>query len=100
MGRSALIALKNPSAPARIRVKIYVPPNAPARRVTLTLDGREVAARDLPGPGAYDIDSPQPVRGERESAMLQIDVDRTFTAPGDRRDLGVVLIGAGFVPAP
>jgi hypothetical protein len=28
--------------------------------------------------------------------MLQIDVDRTFTAPGDQRQLGVVLMSAGF----
>jgi hypothetical protein len=27
---------------------------------------------------------------------VEIRVDRTFTAPGDRRALGMVLIGVGF----
>ena len=30
------------------------------------------------------------------TAMIGIAVDRTFNAPGDNRDLGVVLIGVGF----
>jgi hypothetical protein len=28
---------------------------------------------------------------------VQVEVDRTFSAPGDKRELGVVLIGVGFV---
>jgi hypothetical protein len=97
MARTALVALKNPPAAARLEVKFYLPPNALARRVSLMLDGRELASRTFSGPGAYVLDTPQPVRGEGQSAMLQIDVDRTFTAPGDQRDLGMVLMSAGFV---
>ena len=28
---------------------------------------------------------------------MEVRVDQTFTAPGDQRDLGMVLIGVGFV---
>ena len=31
-------------------------------------------------------------------SSLEIRVDATFRAPGDQRDLGVVLLAAGFVP--
>jgi hypothetical protein len=29
--------------------------------------------------------------------MVEVRVDQTFRAPGDQRDLGVVLLGIGFV---
>jgi hypothetical protein len=91
MSRSGVIALKSPAAAAPLRVVFRIPDNAPARKVTLILDGREVASHTYAAPGAYELESP-PVRG----STLKIDVDRTFTAPPDTRDLGIVLIGAGF----
>ena len=60
--------------------------------MTLLLDGREVASHTYPGPGAYTLTSDEPLEG----ATVEIRVDRTFTAPGDRRALGMVLIGVGF----
>jgi 4-amino-4-deoxy-L-arabinose transferase-like glycosyltransferase len=92
---SAAIALKNPTEPMPLRAEFYIPPNAPARRVTLLLDGKEVATRSYPSPGSWSLES-KPVRGESEFAMAEIAVDKTFRAPGDERDLGVVVIGVGF----
>lgn len=92
---SAAIALKNPTEPMPLRAEFYIPPNAPARRVSLLLDGKEVATRTYPGPGSWSLES-KPVKGESEFAMAEIAVDKTFQAPGDTRDLGVVLIGVGF----
>jgi len=92
---SAAIALKNPAQPMPLRAEFYIPPNAPARRITLLLDGKEIAPRTYPGPGSWSLES-KPVRGESDSAMAEIIVDKTFRAPGDTRDLGVVLIGVGF----
>ena len=92
MGASAMVVLKAPAAPKRVRAEIYVPPNALARRVTLLLDGREVASQALPGAGAYTIES----SGAYTGSTVEVRVDRTFRAPGDQRDLGVVLLGVGF----
>lgn len=96
MSGSGVVVLKNPAAPKKLRVVFYIPPNAPARKVSLLLDGRSVAARTYQAPGPYTLDSVEEVRGTGESATVEIRVDRTFTAPGDRRELGVVLIGVGF----
>jgi hypothetical protein len=63
--------------------------------VTLLLDGKEIASKTYPGPGSWTLES-KPVRGENDFAMAEIAVDKTFQAPGDTRDWGVVLMGVGF----
>jgi hypothetical protein len=92
MSQAGVVVLKSPSVPRKLRAEFYIPPNAPARRVTLLLDGREVASHTYPGPGPYTLTSAEPLQG----ATVEIRVDRAFTAPGDRRVLGMVLIGVGF----
>jgi hypothetical protein len=51
-----------------------------------------VAARAFDGPGEYTLISSGPVQG----TMVEVVVDRTFRAPGDARDLGIVLEAVGF----
>jgi hypothetical protein len=92
MSQAGVVVLKSPAVPRKLRAEFYIPPNARARQVTLLLDGREVAAHDYPGPGAYTLVSAEPLQG----TTVEIRVDRTFTAPGDRRPLGMVLIAVGF----
>ncbi|MEO8594553.1 MAG: hypothetical protein ABI759_14650 [Candidatus Solibacter sp.] len=93
MSKSAIVLLKTPAAPKKLRAEFYIPPNAKARQVTLVLDGREVASRAFTGPGPYTITTAEPLQG----ATVEIRVDQTFTAPGDQRALGMVLTGVGFV---
>ena len=95
MGRSAVVALKSPASALPLRVMLEIPQNAPARHVALLLDGREVASQTYQGPGAYTLESP-PMRASGATATVEIDVDRTFTAPPDTRELGIVLTAAGF----
>jgi hypothetical protein len=98
MSRRATFLLKNPAAPAPLRVVFAIPGQAPARKVTLRLDGREVAAASYPEPGSYVLATALPVRGAGESAAVEIEIDRTFSAPGDSRELGIVLTAVGFRP--
>jgi len=98
MFQNAVVVLKSPPKPARLRVNFYISDKAPARHISLSLDGREVAAQTYPGPGVYTLETAQPVKATGQSAAVEIAVDRTFSAPGDQRQLGVVLIGVGFVP--
>ena len=93
-GRAAL-ALKSPAEAAPVRVEFTIPGNAPGRKVTVRLDGREIASRTFAGPGTYTLESAA-VRPAGATASLEIEVDRTFRVPGDARDLGMVLTGAGF----
>jgi hypothetical protein len=96
MSAAGVVALKSPSTPMSLAVKFYVPPNAVARRVTLLLDGREVCSAPIAGPGPGELVSPVALQPVDPTAMVEIRVDRTFTAPPDVRPLGIVLIGAGF----
>jgi len=69
---------------------------SPGRRISLLLDGKEVAARTYPSPGAYTLESPDQ-RTLNPTATLTIVVDKTFSVPGDGRELGIVLTEAGFL---
>jgi hypothetical protein len=95
MSQAGVVVLKSPAVPKKLRAEFYLPPNARARQITLLLDGREVASHTYPGPGAYTLVSAEPLQG----TTVEIRVDRTFTAPGDRRALGMILIGVGFTPS-
>src|SRR5205823_3558880 len=53
MSKSAVMVLKNPAAPARLRVEFYISENTPARRLALSLDRREVAAQTYDRPGIH-----------------------------------------------
>jgi hypothetical protein len=92
MSEAGMVVLKSPATPKKLRAEFYIPPNAPARRVTLLLDGREVASHTYPGPGPYTLTSADALQG----STVEVRVDRTFTAPPDQRALGMILIGVGF----
>jgi hypothetical protein len=92
MSQAGIVILKRPAVPKKLRAAFYIPPNAKARQVTLLLDGREVASHTYSVPGAYTLTSAEPLQG----TTVEIRVDRTFTAPDDKRALGMVLTGVGF----
>ena len=95
MSRSAVVALASPPAALPLRATFTIPPQARARRVTLLLDGREVASQTYPAPGTYTLESP-PMRAAGAVATVEIVIDETFFAPGDTRELGIVLTAVGF----
>jgi len=93
-GRAAIL-LKSPTEATPLQVKIFIHQLAPARRISLLLDGEPVAEKTYDAPGAYTLQT-APVQPVKPTTTLTIVVDKTFSAPGDRRELGVVLIAAGF----
>ena len=95
MAGSAVVLLKSPAQPLPIEAVFTIPDRAPARHVELLLDGRVAASETYGGPGAYTLKSP-PQSPAGETATVTLTVDRTFAAPGDRRELGVVVAGMGF----
>lgn len=95
MSRKAVLALKSPARPEPLEVRFFIPPQSPVRRVTVSVDDTVLENREV-GPGAFTIRT-APLKSAGDAALLTIAVDRTFRAPGDARDLGMVLIGAGFV---
>jgi len=94
MGERAAVLLKTPGRFGSVEVVLYIPGTAPARHVQLLVDGQLVAEDTFPGPGTYKLSAPfQPVN---PTATVTVTVDKTFSAPGDRRNLGVVITGVGF----
>lgn len=92
----AVILLKRPPAPAPVEVSLHLPEQAPGRKVALSVEGKTVAKAEFAGPGSYTLASDGPVAVEDDPAQLVITVDRTFSPPGDQRQLGLILSGAGF----
>lgn len=91
MSRRAVILLKEPTSPKPVQVQLYLPDMAPARSVSILLDGTQLQKASLPGPGMHTVTTP-PARG----STLTIELDRTFSVPGDSRELGAIVTGAGF----
>ena len=95
MSASAVVLLKTPAHAMPIEAVFTIPDRAPARHVELLLDGRAIAAQTYSSPGAYTLRSaPQLPAGPTTTVTLA--VDRTFSVPGDHRELGVVVSAIGF----
>jgi hypothetical protein len=93
MSRQAAVLLKSPGKLAALRVEVYIPPQAPARKVSVLVGGQIAAEDTFPGPGTYALAAPLKTA---EDTVVEVQVDRTFQAPGDERQLGVVIRGIGF----
>ena len=87
--------LKTPEKAAPQAADFTIPAPARARRITLVMDGTTVAEQSYLGPGTYEL-ATKPVRPAGSTTEVEIRVDRTFTAPPDTRELGIVLSAVGF----
>jgi Dolichyl-phosphate-mannose-protein mannosyltransferase len=97
MTGTAIVVLKAPAEPRKLKVAFYLPKASPARRVTIKLDGHEIAAETYGEEGAHTLESGL-VHPESATATVEISITPTFRAPGDARDLGAVVTSVGFVP--
>ena len=95
MSRTAIILLKRPAQPQSITVRFTIPDASPARTVTVALDGRTIAQTTYPAPGEYTLSTP-PIKPDGDSAKITITADKTFSVPGDSRELGIILTEVGF----
>lgn len=94
MVSEATVLLKVPEKYATLKASVYIPPDAPARMITLVADGKVVATQTVPAPGAYTITAPFHTDATQVTVTLR--VDKTHRVPPDARDLGAVVTGIGF----
>jgi hypothetical protein len=94
MSDQASVVLKRPSGVAALVVNIYIPDIAPARRITLSVDGRVVADETLSAAGVHSISANE--TGSSTDVAVTITVDKTFSTSSDLRKLGAVVTGIGF----
>ena len=93
-GAEATVIVKRGSGPLRADFTIHS--QSLARNVRLLVDGRTIAEQTFSGPGVYSLSAP--VSGESASVTVTLAVDKTFSVPGDGRQLGVLVQGIGFKP--
>ena len=91
---TATVVLVNPPSPEPLHATFYVPENAAARRATIALDKRAVHSEAI-GPGMHRMVT-SPIKAAEATSIVSLTVDRTFSAPGDSRALGVVLLNIGW----
>ncbi len=94
MSDRASVLLLSPVETTSVEVIVYIPDTAPARHLQLFVDGTLVAEDTFPKPGPYKLSAP--FKPANPAATVTIAVDKTHTAPGDLRKLGVVITGVGF----
>ncbi len=95
MGEQGVAILKAPEGAARFEMTFFIPETAPARRVTVSLDGAAIAAQDYPSSGRHTLSAPaSPAAGAAVRAVVA--VDRTFQPAGDLRRLGIIVQELGL----
>ncbi len=95
MSQTATILLKPPARQAPVTVRFFIPDSSPARQVTIALNNHTIASQTYTAPGTYSLSS-APMQPAGDSAKLTITVDKSFSAPGDIRQLGIILSDVGF----
>ena len=95
MSQTATILLKPPAQPKPLTVQFTIPAASPARQVTIALNGHTVASQTYSAPGTYSLSS-APIKPEGDTARLTITADKSFSVPGDSRQLGIILTNVGF----
>jgi 4-amino-4-deoxy-L-arabinose transferase-like glycosyltransferase len=91
---TATVILVSPPDAEPLHIDLYVPDNAPAREMTVLLDGRKVYTQAI-APGMLSLLTP-PQKAAGATSVVSLQLDRTFSAPGDSRVLGVRLIRIGW----
>jgi Dolichyl-phosphate-mannose-protein mannosyltransferase len=94
MSGEAKLLLKAPLPPRPLEISFYVPDNAPARRLRVSMNGVLTIDKQVPAPGVYTVSAP--AASISGSVVVALAVDKTFSVPGDQRALGLLVRGIGF----
>ena len=94
MSAQANVLLKVPENAKSLRVEYFVPPDAPARKITLLADGKALGEDALSGSGARSLEVLFKTNATQVTVGLQ--VDKTHVVPPDGRTLGVIVTSVGF----
>jgi hypothetical protein len=94
MSGEAKLLLKAPVQARPLEISFYVPDNAPARRLRVSVNGVLTIDREIPRPGVYTVSAP--AASISGSVVVALAVDKTLSVPGDARALGLVIRGVGF----
>ncbi|HET8550173.1 MAG TPA: hypothetical protein VFL57_19315 [Bryobacteraceae bacterium] len=86
--RRAVFLLRPPPQPRPFEIRGYIPPQAAVKEITVTIDGNRFTFVR----GSVMVTPPL------SGSVVTLEADRTFSVPGDHRELGFIVSGLGFVP--
>jgi len=95
MRSSASAVLLAPPAAASFRLQFHIPEDAPARKVSVEIDGRTVAEGEYASSGGYLLEGAIDFDLEG-AARITLRADPPYSPPGDDRELAIIVIGFGF----
>ncbi len=90
MGQRGAALLLIPEGASQFELVFYIPDGAPARRVTVAINGNTLAEQSFPGPGMHTLQARFSYPANRPVHVV-LSVDQTFQPPGDERRLGVIV---------
>jgi hypothetical protein len=93
MAEQGLVLLQAPAEATRFEMTFFIPDAAPARQVTIAVNGLAVISQTYAAPGRYTITAPVSITG---AAQILLSVDRSFQTPTDRRRLGIIVQELGL----
>jgi 4-amino-4-deoxy-L-arabinose transferase-like glycosyltransferase len=85
------VALKPPAKPEPLHVEYFIHQASPTRTLKVMDGDRVVFSQTVEKPGAYEFDTP-PI----QAGVVTVIADKPFFAPGDPRELGIILTGIGY----
>jgi hypothetical protein len=91
---TATVVLVSPPDPEPLHARIYIPDYAAVRNISILLDKTVVYTQPVK-PGLQRIVTP-PQKSAGATSVVSLQVDHTFQASGDSRQLGVVLQDIGW----
>jgi len=94
MSGTATVLLKRPAQGGTLTASLYIPDQAPARRVRMSVDGQPAADQTFPGPGLHTLSASVPAG--LADLTVTLTVDKTFSTANDQRQLGAVVTRLGF----
>jgi len=93
--QSAVVLLKPPTEPTPLVVQFSIPDQSPARHISLSMNGQQMASQTFAGPGKYSLTSP-PAKPDGDSVQVTVSADKSFFVQGDSRQLAIILLRVGF----
>lgn len=94
MSQEASLLLKVPKSVRALEVLLFIPPDAPARQMTLLVEGKIAAEDSYTKSGSYSLSIP--FKSDAAQVTVGLRVDKTHTVPPDGRALGAIVTGVGF----
>jgi hypothetical protein len=96
IGATATFRLRTPARPERFAAAVFIPPEVVPCTVVLSVNGAVIARATYTASAKYELAGA--IAGTLpEAVTATLSTDRTFRAPHDARDLGLVLTAIGFV---